>query len=255
MLVDEIQLLTGLRHKGLRSTLQTVASSRGKAEQKQGISQLKRLVGAGVWKRATENVRQRCQTHNTVQSVDKLHKRQHASLSDADAAPVTSLDQAPEKKARCISKPSTKRIPSRRIKCKKCKKFSKYSSAGSVKVNINTGHETTSIRATCEVCTHPNKGGNLTHECWLVEDKPTADESLFHVQPEYYSVNHCVYVVDPANLATIPNASLGSMNQGELWPTGIQATPGTPAVVAGVYCTHTMVRGITHSARPITRLL
>ena len=69
---------------------------------------------------------------------------------------------------------------------------------------------------------------------WLVLDKPTADAapieslttsqllssedgSLFHVQPGYYSRNHCVYVVDPANLATIPNASLGSLNQGELW--------------------------------------
>ena len=107
------------------------------------------------------------------------------------------------------------------------------------------------------------KGGHLLHDQWLVLDKPTVDAapidslttskllssedgSLFHVQPEYYSTNHCVYVVDPANLATIPNASLGSLTQGELWPTGIQATLGTPAVVKGVYCTDTMARGITH---------
>ena len=124
-------------------------------------------------------------------------------------------------------------------------------------MNSKAGTETTSIKATCGICKHPKKGGNLYHDCWLVLDKPTADaaqvldkptadESLFHVQPEYYSRNHCVYVVDPANLATIPNASLGSLNQGELWPTGIQATPGTPAVVKGVYCTDTMARGITH---------
>ena len=53
-------------------------------------------------------------------------------------------------------------------------------------------------------------------------------------------------VVDPANLATIPNASLGSLTQGVLWPTGIQATLGTPAVVSGVYCTDTVARGVTH---------
>ena len=53
-------------------------------------------------------------------------------------------------------------------------------------------------------------------------------------------------VVDSANLATIPNASLGSLTQGVLWPTGIQATLGTPAVVSGVYCTDTVARGITH---------
>ena len=53
-------------------------------------------------------------------------------------------------------------------------------------------------------------------------------------------------MVDPANLATIPNASLGSMKQGELWPSGIQATPGTPAVVKGVFCADTLARGITH---------
>jgi len=52
--------------------------------------------------------------------------------------------------------------------------------------------------------------------------------------------------VDPANLATIPNASLGSLTQGELWPTGIQATPGTPAVVKGVYCADTVASGVTH---------
>jgi hypothetical protein len=107
------------------------------------------------------------------------------------------------------------------------------------------------------MCTHPKKGGSWVHTCWLVLDEPTADAaqvlhkptvygSLFHVQPEYYSVNHCPYVVDPANLATIPNASLGSMKQGELWPSGLQATPGTPAVVKGVFCADTLARGITH---------
>jgi hypothetical protein len=75
---------------------------------------------------------------------------------------------------------------------------------------------------------------------------PTEDRSVFHVQPEYYSVNHCVLVVEPANLATIPNASLGSLTQGVLWPTGIQATLGTPAVISGVYCTDTAARGMTH---------
>jgi hypothetical protein len=53
-------------------------------------------------------------------------------------------------------------------------------------------------------------------------------------------------VVDPANLATIPNASLGSLTQGVLWPTGIQATLETPAVVSGVYCTDTVARGMTY---------
>jgi len=119
-----------------------------------------------------------------------------------------------------------------------------------VKVNSRTVKETTSIRATCTICKHPTKGGDLRHDRWLVLDEPNAapteDRSLFHVQPEYYSVNHCGLVVDPANLATIPNASLGSITQGELWPTGIQAMPGTPAVVSGVYCTDTVVRGITH---------
>ena len=64
--------------------------------------------------------------------------------------------------------------------------------------------------------------------------------------PAYYSRNYCQYVVDPANLATTPNASQGSLNQGELWPTGIQATPGTPGVVKGVYCTDSIARGTTH---------
>ena len=115
-------------------------------------------------------------------------------------------------------------------------------------MNRKTGKETTSIKAVCGICKHPKKGGDLDHDCWLVLDKPNADltaeliedPSLFHVQPEYYSVNHCGLVVDPANLATIPNASLGSL------PTGIQAMPGTPAVVDGVHCTDTVVRGITH---------
>ena len=53
-------------------------------------------------------------------------------------------------------------------------------------------------------------------------------------------------MVDPANLATIPNASLGSMKQDELWPSGLQATTGTPAVVKGVFCADTLARGITH---------
>ena len=131
-------------------------------------------------------------------------------------------------------------------------------------MNPKTKKETVSIRAVCGICIHPVKGGPLCHERWLVVvDKPTADaapvdslttsqllssedDSLFHVQPAYYSRNHCAHVVDPANLATIPNASLGSLTQGELWPTGIQAMPGTPAVVSGVYCTDTVVRGITH---------
>ena len=59
-------------------------------------------------------------------------------------------------------------------------------------------------------------------------------------------MNYCRFVVDPANLGAIPNASLGSLNQGVLWPTGIQATPGTPGVVKGVYCTDSIALGTTH---------
>ena len=167
-------------------------------------------------------------------------------ITDADAALVTSLDWAPPDKHRQVSKLPTTGIHERRIQCKKCQICIKYSSSRSVKVNSKTGHETISIKAICGICTHPTKGGNLYHECWLELDKPTDNPSLFHVQPAYYSVNHCVHVVDPANLATIPNASLGSLTQGVLWPTGIQATLGTPAVVKGVYCTDTVARGIAH---------
>ena len=124
--------------------------------------------------------------------------------------------------------------------------LSTYSSSRQVIVNSKTGTETICIKAACKICTHPTKGGNLFHTRWLELDKPTDDPSLFHVQPAYYSVNHCESVVDPANLATIPNASLGSLTQGVLWPTGLQAIPGTPAVIKGVYCTDTVARGIAH---------
>ena len=67
-------------------------------------------------------------------------------------------------------------------------------------------------------------------------------------KPAYYSRNHSSHVVDPLNLAVTPNASVGSLNQGEgqLWPTGIQATNGAPGVLKGVYATDTMALGITH---------
>ena len=216
-----------------------------------------------------------------VNNVDAAPVNHAATVDnvDADAAPVNHVDATPANHAdaapvtqfqssvtvkRLISKPQTTGIKQRLILCKKCKEYSKYSSAGSVRVNPKTKKETVSIRAVCGICIHPVKGGPLCHERWLVVvDKPTADaapvdslttsqllssedDSLFHVQPAYYSRNHCAHVVDPANLATIPNASLGSLNQGELWPTGIQATAMAPAVVTGVYCTDTRDRGIAH---------
>ena len=103
MFVDEIELLTGLHHTGLRPTLQAVASRRGKVERQQGISQLKRLVGAGVWKHATANVRQRCQTNNTVQPADKLRKRQHASLPVDTPRPFLLLDVSAPDRNHCTT--------------------------------------------------------------------------------------------------------------------------------------------------------
>ena len=93
MFVDEIELLTGLQHTGLRPTLTSVASRRGKVERQQGISQLKRLVGTGVWKEATANVRQRCQTHNTVQSVVQAFQFEYSDEEEEEEE-VRQVNQA-----------------------------------------------------------------------------------------------------------------------------------------------------------------
>ena len=87
----------------------------------------------------------------------------------------------------------------------------------------------------------------MRHSRWRVVE-PAAPEpaSLFHVQPNQYSLNHCPFVVDPANLGAIPNASRGALNDGFLWPTGVQATPDTLGVAKGVYCANSELLGITH---------
>jgi hypothetical protein len=180
-------------------------------------------------------------------SVDVQPPAKRPRIQQQAAVPLSEwVERAPPGLATRISKPNATMIPKRRIQCNKCEKCTRYSSSRSVKVNTSTGHETVTIRATCQICKHRKTGEKLRHDCWTVVDEPTAGESLYHVQPAYYSVNRCENVVDPANLATFPNASVGSMNQGELWPTGIQATSSTPAVVKGVYCTDTMIRGMDH---------
>ena len=89
-------------------------------------------------------------------STKRINKRR---ITDADAAPVTSLDWAPPEKSRCISKARTKAIHKRRIHCKKYQEITKYSSSGSVKVNQKPGTVTTSIKAAPEYANIRRKVG------------------------------------------------------------------------------------------------
>ena len=148
-------------------------------------------------------------------------------------------------RARQVNVPRTTRTDPRLIECKKCNEFIRMSSAGYVTMHTKTRTETLHITAKCDKCTD-SSGGKLFHSCWRVLDQSAPQTSLYHVQPNHYSMNHCRFVVDPANLGAIPNASRGSLNDGVLWPTGLQAAPGIPGVVKGVYCTDSIALGTTH---------
>lgn len=95
-----------------------------------------------------------------VDNVDAVPVNDAAPVDngDADAAPVSHVDAAPDK-YQLISKPSTTRIGKRRILCKKRQGYTTYSSSGSVRVNSKTLKETMSIRATCGIYIHPTKDG------------------------------------------------------------------------------------------------